>query len=259
MKITIFTGNQSRHLHLIKSLSKIADEVYCISESNTIFPGKVDDFFKKSKLMQSFFEEVIEAERKIFGNIEFLDNKAKKLIVKQGDLNLLPFHILEEALKSDIYIVFGASYIKGWLADFLINQNTYNIHMGISPYYRGASCNFWALYDNNPSYVGATIHKLSKGLDNGDIIFHATPNLFESDNSFLYSMRAVQSAHECLVRNIVNKKIFSFEPVKQDKTLQIRYSRNIDFNDEVVNDFFLKKVVLTNMKLKKINLVRNNA
>ena len=30
--------------------------------------------------------------------------------------------------------------------------------MGVSPYYRGCDCNFWALYDNNPHLVGATIH-----------------------------------------------------------------------------------------------------
>ena len=76
---------------------------------------------------------------------------------------------LQAALSSDIYIVFGASFIKGWLVDFLIKNKAINIHMGLSPYYRGSSCNFWAMYDNNPNYVGATIHYLSKGLDSGEI------------------------------------------------------------------------------------------
>ena len=44
--------------------------------------------------------------------------------------------------------------------------------MGISPYYRGTDCNFWALYDGNPHLVGATIHYLSEGLDSGDIAYH---------------------------------------------------------------------------------------
>ena len=30
--------------------------------------------------------------------------------------------------------------------------------LGISPQYRGSSCNFWALYDNNPHLVGATMN-----------------------------------------------------------------------------------------------------
>ena len=48
--------------------------------------------------------------------------------------------------------------------------------MGISPYYRGSACNFWALYDKNPQFVGATIHYLSEGLDDGDILFHVLPS-----------------------------------------------------------------------------------
>ena len=43
--------------------------------------------------------------------------------------------------------------------------------MGVSPYYRGADCNFWALYDSNYHLVGSTIHYLSKGIDSGDIIY----------------------------------------------------------------------------------------
>ena len=51
--------------------------------------------------------------------------------------------------------------------------------MGVSPYYRGTSCNFWAIYDDNPSYVGSTIHLLSKGLDSGDILFHCIPLIYD--------------------------------------------------------------------------------
>ena len=82
-----------------------------------------------------------------------------------GDLNHLKKADLKDFLESDIYVVFGSSYIKGFLVDFLIKRKAINIHMGLSPYYRGADCNFWALQDDNPHYVGATIHLLSKGLD----------------------------------------------------------------------------------------------
>jgi len=51
--------------------------------------------------------------------------------------------------------------------------------MGISPYYRGNDCNFWALNDNNPHLVGSTIHLLSKGLDNGFHVVRIT-NLDQS-------------------------------------------------------------------------------
>ena len=93
--------------------------------------------------------------------------------MRQHDLSKCTVHFLSDFLDSDIYIVSGASYIKGDLLNFLVAHNAINIHVGVSPYYRGTDCNFWALYDGNSHLVGATIHKLSKGLDSGPILYHA--------------------------------------------------------------------------------------
>ena len=54
MKVTIFSSNQPRHLNLAKQFSKIADQVFLISEVNTVFPGQVSDFFQKSEHGQTF-------------------------------------------------------------------------------------------------------------------------------------------------------------------------------------------------------------
>ena len=71
--------------------------------------------------------------------------------------------------------MFGPSYIKGDLIDILVNKNSINIHMGVSPYYRSSSCNFWAMNNKDYEHVGSTIHMLSKGSDSGDMLFHALP------------------------------------------------------------------------------------
>ena len=80
--------------------------------------------------------------------------------------------------------------------NFLIKKKAINIHMGISPYYRGTDCNFWALYDCKPELVGATLHLISKGIDNGKIIANATSEY--NKNPFLYTMSTVKSAFFCL-------------------------------------------------------------
>ena len=255
MKITLFSSNQPRHLNLARELSSIADTVYFVSEVNTVFPGKIGDFFKKSETMQDYFQRVIDAERKIFGEIGFLPNNVKTLSMKSGDLNLVSTVQLSDALDSDVYIVFGASYIKGWLIDFLEDRGAFNIHMGISPYYRGSSCNFWALYDGNPSYIGATIHMLSKGLDSGNILFHCVPKLFKNDSLFDFMMRSVAVAHKGLVEAITNGEIFSMPKVKQDKTLEIRYTKNADFTDSVASEFLNKNIDIHSNDFKYPNLL----
>ena len=236
MKITIFTSNQPRHISLVNSLAGISERVYVIQECNTVFPGEVKDFFDNSDVMNRYFQRVRSSEREVFGDISFLSGNVDHLALKGGDLSRVSREVLEPSLSSDAYVVFGASYIKGWLVDFLIEHKAINIHMGISPYYRGSSCNFWAAYDGHPELVGATIHLLGKGLDSGDILYHALPKA-EAVDPFVLGMKAVKAAHSSLVERIANGEASSYEPVKQDRSKEYRYTRNSDFTDKVAKDY----------------------
>jgi len=247
MKITVFTSNQPRHLNLIDRLAEIADECYAVVETNTVFPGQMQGFFQKSEVFHQYFSNVIESEKKIFGSIRF-SQKIKNLIIQSGDLNNLDGAALKPALDSDIYIVFGSSYIKGWLIDHLISNNAINIHMGISPYYRGSSCNFWALYDYNPHLMGATIHMLSKGLDSGKILYHVAPTTANCSNPFDFTMMSVKSAHDSLITRLSNGDLNKYNPVKQNLNLEVRYARNSDFTDEVAKEFLDRKMTIEDIE-----------
>ena len=120
MKITIFTSNNYRHNNLVNEIGKIADEIFVIQECNTLFPGKVSDFRIKNRIIKKYFEKVSDAQKKIFNNEPIsLKNKTNILSIKYGDLNFLSLNQLKDFLKSDIYIVFGSSFIKGDLVNFL--------------------------------------------------------------------------------------------------------------------------------------------
>ena len=244
MKVTIFSSNQPRHLNLARVFGQIADEVFFVSEVNTVFPGQVADFFQKTEVMQTYFTHVISSEKKIFGDIIFLPENVKTLAIKSGDLNRLNESQLKDALSSDVFVVFGASYIKGWLIDVLVERKAINIHVGLSPYYRGSSCNFWALYDDNPEYVGATIHLLSEGLDSGDMLFHCVPKLVKGDTPFDFTMRSVLVAQQGLVEAVKSEQIFSLESVKQDKSKEVRYTKNKEFTDDIAEEFLNREVRL---------------
>jgi len=119
--------------------------------------------------------------------------------------------------------------------------------MGVSPYYRGTDCNFWALFDNNPHLVGATIHMLSKGLDSGPILYHALSEI--KDDPFVYTMSTVKSAFHSLAERIKNESIFKYSPEIQNKSKEVRYSKKDQFNEEIVKLFLLKKIDLNSKKL----------
>lgn len=256
MKITIITSNQIRHIYLTNLLSKISSELFVIQEKKNI----VDDRLAKknygfSEIRKKYYEKVAAAENNLFGKNLILDKNIKKILsIDLGKLNKYSLNELDPYLKSDIYIVFGSSYIKSELIDFLIQNKALNIHMGISPYYRGTDCNFWALYDENPHLVGATIHYISKGLDSGPMLYHAVSTNYNID-PFGYSMSSVKSAFISLVERIKNQSIFSYKPIFQDKFNEIRYSKKIDFNDQVIQDFFDKKIDLQSKKFS-LNLLK---
>ena len=118
--------------------------------------------------------------------------------------------------------------------------------MGVAPYYRGTDCNFWALFDNNPHLVGATIYKLSEGLDTGQILYHALSEI--KDDPFIYTMSVVKSAFDSLVEKIKNNTILDISTLAQDKNNEIRYSRKKDFNNEIIEEFNQKKINLNSKK-----------
>ncbi|MDP3541428.1 MAG: formyltransferase family protein [Elusimicrobiota bacterium] len=241
MKIAVFTSNQPRHLSLIERLASVADEVVAVVECNTVFPGEVQDFYGKTEVMRRYFTRVIAAETTVFGRPRFLPAAVRALPLKMGDLNRLEPAALAPALDADAFIVFGASYIKGALCDALVERGAYNIHMGLSPYYRGSGCNFWALYDGRPDRVGATVHLLTKGLDSGPMVFHAVPAP-EAVDGFELGMRAVEAAHQGLAARLADGSLRSRKPVLQDKALELRSSRYADFTDAVVEEYLGREI-----------------
>jgi len=248
MKITLFTSNKNRHNYLINLLSEVSDELYVIQECGTIFPGIVPSHYQESSIIKKYFENVSNAQSHLFGN-SYVNNKKKNIKILpmiSGDLNQCSMNLLSDFLKSDVYVVFGCSYIKGELVDFLVKQKAINIHAGLSPYYRGTDCNFWALYDDNPHLVGTTIHLLSKGLDSGPMLYHAMSNL--KSNPFEYTMSTVKSAFHSIAERIKDSSIFTIKPIFQDKIKEVRYSKKSEFSEELVKEYFEKKIDLNSKK-----------
>ncbi|WGI23278.1 formyltransferase family protein [Amylibacter sp. IMCC11727] len=237
MKVTVFTSNQTRHLHFIKRLQEVTNDLHVVMETLSVFPGKVQDFYNKSEPMQRYFSRVLEAEEKVFATKDHSLSNINLIPLRSGDLNHMSKEQFGTALDADLYIVFGGSWIRGWLIDFLMSKRTVNIHMGMSPWYRGAACNFWACKDGNPQYVGATLHLLAKGLDTGGMLYHVRPEPKLYSDSFEFTMASVRSAHEVIFEKIQDGSLLSVPPVEQDKSKEIRYTRNSEFTDEIALDW----------------------
>lgn len=254
MRITLFTSNGLRHLAFIERLQTVATVLFVIQEARTLFPGQGEGIYRQDPAMREYFSRVQAAERAVFGRTRYLRPHVRflsqeySLILAAGEINRVDPAIVEPALESDLIIVFGSSYIKGRLCEMLVERKAINLHMGVAPEYRGADCNFWALYDGRPEYVGATIHRLSSGLDSGPILRRVfaqedgASGLFPVD-PFRFGMEAVRKAQQAIVELARSEEIHSLPEQEQDKSLTLRYSRYSDFTPEVVKKYLLGRIV----------------
>ncbi len=61
-----------------------------------------------------------------------------------------------------------------------------NMHMGITPKYRGVHGGYWALYENDAKNAGVTIHLVDEGIDTGEVLYQSCIRCNEWDNFCTY-------------------------------------------------------------------------
>jgi folate-dependent phosphoribosylglycinamide formyltransferase PurN len=97
----------------------------------------------------------------------------------------------------DIVLVFGTGLLRQPLID-AFQGRILNIHLGLSPYYRGAGTNFWPLVNREPEYCGATIHFLDAGVDTGPIVAHVRPDIHSGDGPHDIGNKTIVAAADAL-------------------------------------------------------------
>ena len=103
------------------------------------------------------------------------------------------------ALGPDVVLVFGTGILREpFLSAF--EGRIINIHLGLSPYYRGAGTNFWPLVNREPEYAGATIHYIDAGIDTGPILSHARPEIAPGDGPHDVGNKTIVAAAQALLR-----------------------------------------------------------
>ena len=94
-------------------------------------------------------------EDKTYGNINSKDifSNSELLYVKADELNTNSLAIKIKKINADICFIFGTNMIKGAVFESLPN-NKINLHLGLSPWYRGSATLFWPFYFLNLSMLG---------------------------------------------------------------------------------------------------------
>jgi methionyl-tRNA formyltransferase len=179
MKIFWIGGNQPRHLYYINEIAKHFEVMGGIMQVRESQPEmKITLFPRDQRNMTRHFWDRQQAEEKYFG--EQKEPVFPLLKVDKRTLNDIDSVKMVEKYKPDLVLVFGCGMIREPLFSVL-PKDTINLHLGLSPRYRGAATLFWPFYFLEPNWAGTTFHYIVNTPDGGDIIHQCIPKLEKDD------------------------------------------------------------------------------
>lgn len=171
-------------------------------------------------------------------------------------------------MRPDVVAVCGASIFRDELIA-VPSRGVLNLHGGLSQKYRGLFTTDWAIYNEEPEYVGATVHYIAPGIDDGDVVYQGRPEIEIGDNPNSLYVKVVKlgvSMMERAIRDIESGTIrptalaekgdlylgSMFTPAKRDATwkklrkgviadyLRTRESRDRRVLERMINPFTQK-------------------
>jgi len=217
MRVVVMTGSHPRHNYVAEQLIKSGKAVGYLIENRESFvpapPHYLEGQDKQNYIRH--FKDRDQSEHAMFpASIEVPQSvSVRKVSIdqlnSQGTIDWL------KSLQADLLISYGVHK----LSNELLSQapsHAWNIHGGLSPWYRGTTTLFWPFYMLQPNWAGMTIHKLSDKLDAGDILHHAVPKLEYGDGIHDVANKAVKQVAEdiCYILNHCKLDELKYVPQK---------------------------------------------
>ena len=233
MKLVVFTSDSIRHKYLANTLSKQVDDTLVISEIPPTHNNA--ELASSSPLVKEHFALRKSAELRIFkGNENFLPNT---ITLQYKEASSKSIFLKIKNFIPDVMIVFGSSILKGDILSLLPGKFL-NLHLGLSPYYRGSGTNFWPFVNKELEYLGATILHINEGVDTGDIICHVIPTIELGDNVHTIGCKIIKDSVKTLskiIHMIKNGNELARE--KQWDVKNPKYYRNSDFTESILKEY----------------------
>jgi len=166
-------------------------------------------------LVVEHFDQRRQAEERYFGSAaDWAELDVPFLAVGRGDTNTDRIAAWVRAREPEYLLLFGCGIIRAPLLDLFAGRIV-NIHLGLSPYYRGHATNFWPLVHGEPECVGATVHLATLEVDAGAILRQARPAMTPADNAHDIGCKALIAGAEVLLAALPEYAHGGLRPVPQ--------------------------------------------
>ena len=231
-EILFLTGNELKHNYLIGEIINISgiqnyDIVKCYSGLSDIeYFCKSYDYDQMNDRDQEYFLNFIKQRTEYFKNKNIKTTYQGEVVLNSVDLFNAHVDKRIQNTRYDLILCFGCPIIHSE-AIFSDMFKTINIHMGLCRYYRGGASNIYALDRKEFHKVGLTVHKVSKFVDSGEIVFDISlPELEQKGyRPLTLSALTVDLLNKCisnLTEKINRKAIVYKEKVDLNAALNIK-------------------------------------
>ena len=159
----------------------------------------------------------------------------KEIIIKKGEIN--NEKVVSDIIKlsPDLIICYGSSIINSSLLDIFKNKFI-NVHLGISPYYRGSGTNVWPMINNEFDLIGATFMFIDSGIDTGKIIHQIRADIKKNDDPHLIGNRLKKMTK---VYRILVSKLMIFLVPNMETTIKGKLYLRKDFDKVACKNFMI--------------------
>jgi folate-dependent phosphoribosylglycinamide formyltransferase PurN len=204
VRLAILTSTDTRHRFFAQSLREAFPVVAVVYEQTGYSPADVTAFDlspDEVRIVGEHFAERTRQEQRFFGHrASFLEDGrvVRFRHVSAGELNSAATLRFVKSAGTDTVAVFGTNLIRPPLLEAWPGRMI-NLHLGLSPYYRGTATNFYPLLNEEPEYVGATIHLIDEGIDSGPILGHARPDIQADDLPHTIGCKAILAGIQAMV------------------------------------------------------------
>jgi methionyl-tRNA formyltransferase len=226
MKALVLTSNKIRHKYYVQKIAEHMNVIGVITEPKVKYYNNV---IEESSLVREHFIKLSLYEEKYLGKPKFPEN-IDLLELTKDEINSEKALSFAKDKDPDVIFLFGTCILKdNWLDAF--PGKIINLHLGLSPFYRGSATLFWPIYNNSLSCLGVTIHITSRKVDAGEIIARIKPNLEEGDDYYDINIKAIKAGIDSMA--LVTKDYINGNrlPLKQDLSKSNLY-RKSDFTEE---------------------------
>lgn len=227
-RMVLLTSNSQRHRWLASQLAEVAQLDGIISETKP--PQNQGTSSREKTEIHSYFEAREERETYWFRDApESFSQVATRTyeLPWQGINTPEMFEFLRKS-KVDLIFVFGSSIIRDPILSYFTGRIV-NMHLGLSPYYRGSATNYWPLVDGLPECVGVTVHHVTNIVDGGGVLAQARPSIHVNDSVHDIGCKAIVAGSTLL-------KYFARQlgalPSGRVQTNQGKLCRRVDFDIE---------------------------